>query len=102
MVFTARWVQVTCLSGEKQLDHKQCLNSLMITFFYTVNRQVLWSILWKLWLFRSLHDNMKALVCVNGELLDRMSVKTGVKQGDLLAPILFAIFICSRSIQNLC
>lgn len=36
-------------------------------------------------LIRSMHNDMKAWICVGGDLLDLISVEAGVKQGDLLA-----------------
>lgn len=39
-----------------------------------------------------MHDNMKAQICVNGELLGSILLETRLKQVDLLVPTLFAIF----------
>lgn len=36
---------------------------------------------------------MKACVCVNGELLEPIPVESRVKQGGILTPTLFAIFL---------
>ena len=96
MIFTARQIQEKC--QEQQLDLYQCFIDLPKAFD-TVNREALWKIVVKLGcpekfigLIHSLHDDMKAWICVNGDLLDPISVETGAKQGDLLAPSLFAIF----------
>lgn len=42
---------------------------------------------------------MKARVCVNDELLESISVESGVKQDDLLAPTIFAIFFAIVILQ---
>lgn len=96
MIFTARQVQEKCI--EHQLDLYQCFIDLTKAFD-TVNREALWTILMKLGctekftgLIRSLHDGMEAWICFNGELSEPIPVENGVKQGDLLAPTLFAIF----------
>ena len=96
MIFTARQVQEKCI--EHQLDLYQCFIDLTKAFD-TVNREALWTILLKLGctekftaLIRSLHDDMEAWICFNGDLSEPIPVENGVKQGDLLAPTLFAIF----------
>ena len=38
---------------------------------------------------------MPATVCANGLRSDAFSVETGVKQGCVLAPTLFALFLCA-------
>ena len=43
-------------------------------------------------LIQSLHDGMKAQINFGGELSDPFPVENGVKQGDLDAPVLFAIY----------
>ena len=79
-------------------DLYQCFIDLTKAFD-TVNREALWTILMKLGctekftgLIRSLHDGMEAWICFNGDLSEPIPVENGVKQGDLLAPTLFAIF----------
>jgi Reverse transcriptase (RNA-dependent DNA polymerase) len=96
MIFTARQIQEKCI--EQQLDLYQCFID-MTKAFDSVNRPTLWKLLGKLGcppkfagLIRSLHDDMMTRVCINGELLEPFPVKAGVKQGDLLAPTLFAMY----------
>ena len=63
--------------------------------FGTVNREVLWNILWKLGsrdhivkLVTVLHTGMTALVTLRGEFSEPFEVGNGVKEGRLLALIL--------------
>ena len=44
-------------------------------------------------LIKSMYENLEACVRVNTKLTDWFSVKSGVRQGDNLAPTLFAIFV---------
>ena len=44
-------------------------------------------------LIKSIYENLEACVRVNGQLTDGFSVTSGVRQGDNLAPTLFAIFV---------
>ena len=46
-------------------------------------------------IIRLFHDNMTATVRANGLRSDAFSVETGVKQGCVLAPTLFAVFLCA-------
>ena len=67
--------------------------------FDTVTRDALWKVLGKLGcqltfvhMFRELHRDMKARVAFNGRLSDKISVDTGINQGDIPAPTLFSIY----------
>ena len=44
-------------------------------------------------LIKSMYENLEACVRVNGQLTDWFSVESGVRQGDNLAPTLFAVFV---------
>ena len=44
-------------------------------------------------IMNSLYENTRAQVRVNGVMSDYLSLKTGVKQGCVLSPLLFNIFI---------
>ena len=46
-------------------------------------------------LIRSLHEDMKAQINFNGSLSDPFLVDSGVKQGDILAPTLFALYFAA-------
>ena len=96
MIFSARQLQEKCL--EQNLDIYHCFIDLTKAFD-TVNRDTLWKLLLKIGcpikftnLIRSLHDGMQARVNFNNTLSEEISVENGVKQGDILAPTLFAIF----------
>lgn len=67
--------------------------------FNTVSREALWKILLKLGcpskfvnVLRQLHNGMQAQVATNGEFSNAFPIKNGVKQGCVVAPILFGIF----------
>lgn len=99
MIFTARQLQEKCI--EQNQDLFQCFIDLTKAFD-TVNRKALWDVLLKLGctqkftnLVKSLHDGMQARINFNGCLSDPIPVENGVKQGDVLAPTLFAIYFAA-------
>ncbi|PFX13645.1 LINE-1 retrotransposable element ORF2 protein [Stylophora pistillata] len=68
--------------------------------FDSVHRPTLWKVLSKIGcpekyirMIRLLHDNMSASILIDGESTESFVVKTGVKQGCVIAPTLFSIFI---------
>ena len=68
--------------------------------FDSVNRDCLWLKLMNIGihgnilnLIKSMYENLEACVRVNGQLTDWFSVESGVRQGDNLAPTLFAVFV---------
>uniref|UniRef100_A0A803TM72 ribonuclease H n=1 Tax=Anolis carolinensis TaxID=28377 RepID=A0A803TM72_ANOCA len=98
MIFTARQLQ------EKCREQNQPLYMAFIDLakaFDTVNRSALWTILQKIGcpdkfvnILRLLHDDMMATVLdSNGSQSDPFKVESGVKQGCVIAPTLFSIFI---------
>ena len=96
MIFTARQIQEKC--REQQQDLYLVFIDLTKAFD-TVNREGLWSILFKLGcpdklvnVIRSFHDGMTARVVDISGLSDAFVVKNGTKQGCVLAPLLFNIF----------
>ena len=95
-VFVARLLQ------EKCREHQ----SLFLAFidltkaFDTVNRDLLWKVLSKfgcpphfLQMLRALHDGMLARVTVGGHASDPFDVLVGVKQGCVLASVIFNLFL---------
>ena len=97
MIFTLRQVQEKCIEQNKSLyvvfiDFRKA--------FDTVNRDALWKVLKCygcpdrfLSLVKGFHQKMNARVCSQGEYSDPIEVKNGVKQGCVLAPTLFSIYL---------
>jgi len=68
--------------------------------FDTVNRDLLWQILRKfgcppvfLTILQEFHNGMKAKVATGGRESDLFDVLVGVKQGCVLAPVIFKLFL---------
>ncbi|CAH8611136.1 unnamed protein product [Dicrocoelium dendriticum] len=97
MVFSARRLQQKCR------ERHQPLYSLFVDFtkaFDTVNREALSLVLGKFGfprksvrLIECLHSGMRARVQLSGETSDDFAVVTVVKQGCVLAPALFNIYL---------
>ena len=98
MIFVARQLQ------EKCREQNQPLYMAFIDLtkaFDSVNRQALWLVLARIGcpekyirVLRLLHDNMSATVLTGfGDETEPFRVDTGVKQGCVIAPSLFSIFI---------
>ena len=97
MIFSLKQIQ------EKCIEQNMSLYMVFVDFtkaFDTVNRSLLWKILKKIGcperfvnLISSLHNNMKAQVRYKGDLSDKFGINNGVKQGCVLAPTLFSIFL---------
>ena len=96
MVFAVRQVQEKCI--EQQMDFYAVFIDLTKAFD-TVNREALWIILMKLGcpkrftnLIRLFHDDMTGQVLSNGDFTDSFNISNGVKQGCVLAPVLFNLY----------
>ncbi|XP_069984652.1 transposon TX1 uncharacterized 149 kDa protein [Penaeus vannamei] len=99
MVFIARQLQ------EKAIEQQQDLYMVFVDLakaFDTVNRTLLWEILRKfgcpptfLAVLKSFHDGSKARVTSGGSKSDPFFVGTGVKQGCVIAPIIFNLFVAA-------
>ena len=69
--------------------------------FDSVNRELLWNKLQQkfgiqgsfLTLLKGLYNHVRSCVRVNGELTEWFDINSGVKQGCILSPILFSMFI---------
>ncbi len=103
MIFTARQLQEKCI--EQDVGLYAVFIDLMKAFD-TVNRDALWKVLARMGcppklitIIRQLHDGMTAKVRVDGSTTDRFNVRTGVKQGCVIAPILFIIYF-SAMLEN--
>uniref|UniRef100_UPI00398F0602 uncharacterized protein n=1 Tax=Pristiophorus japonicus TaxID=55135 RepID=UPI00398F0602 len=100
MIFALRQVQEKCI--EQNMDLYVVFIDLTKAFD-TVNRAALWSILTKLGCPRKFvhiiellfHDNMTGEVLSDGTTTAPFAISNGVKQGCVLAPVLFNLFfIC--------
>ena len=97
MIFSARQIQEKCREQHKDLD----MAFIDVTkAFDSVHRKTLWKVLSKIGfpekyirMVRLLHDNMYASVLIDTESTESFEVRTGVKQGCVIAPTLFSIFI---------
>ena len=96
MTFSARQVQEKCI--EQRMDLYQVFIDLRKAFD-SVKRAALRLILEKfgcpekfIKLFRLFYDGMKAYVYVGGNISEAIPVENGVKQGDIPAPTLFALY----------
>ncbi|PFX18122.1 LINE-1 retrotransposable element ORF2 protein [Stylophora pistillata] len=97
MIFSARQIQEKCREQHKDL-YKAFID--LTKAFDSIHRPTLWKVLSKIGcpekyirMIRLLHDNMSASVLIDGESTESFVVKTGVKQGCVIAPTLFSIFI---------
>ena len=94
MIFCLRQLQ------EKCIEEDRALYMVFVDFskaFSTIGRTGLWQLLYacqeKITMIEGLHTGMMANVSVGGEVSESFSVTNGVKQGCLLAPTLFSIFL---------
>lgn len=104
MIFTLRQLQ------EKAAEQNQPLYMVFIDFtkaFDTVNRDCLWKILQTygcppklISMIKQLHNGMQAQVNLNGSISTAFPVAQGVKQGCVLAPTLFALYL--TAVLELC
>ncbi|KAI8506599.1 hypothetical protein Bbelb_160260 [Branchiostoma belcheri] len=99
MIFALRQLQ------EKAMEQRMGLYIVFIDFtkaFDSVGRDALWRILEKfgcpprlLGVIKAFHTDMRATVTVDCEVSDFFQVLHGVKQGCILAPTLFALFLAA-------
>ena len=96
MIFTVRQVQEKCL--EQNLEIYSVIIDLTKAFD-TVNREALWDVLARygcppkfIQIIRLFHVDMTGQVLSNGEKSDPFSISNGVKQGCVLALVLFNLF----------
>lgn len=97
MIFALRQLQ------EKSIEQRQPLYVAFVDFrkaFDTVDRGMLWTVLKKYGcpdvyvnMIRQFHDGMRASVMVGGAETTPFDVSNGVRQGCVLAPSLFSLFL---------
>ena len=66
-----------------------------------MNRSVLWEILKKRYhlpnkfvsILKAFHERIVGMVLVAGKLSAKFNIENGVRQGDVLAPVLFNLFL---------
>ena len=97
MIFSARQIQEKCTEQQQPLfmafiDLTKAFDSL--------NREALWKILKRMGcpekfiaILRLLHDGMTAKALCNGTETEPFTIKTGVKQGCILAPTIFDMYL---------
>jgi hypothetical protein len=97
MIFSLRQIQEKCIEQQQDLfvvfiDFKKAFDS--------VDRDTLWNVLRRfgcpdgfISLIREFHDNMKGRVLSGKQQTDEFTVNHGTKQGCVLAPNLFTIFL---------
>ena len=98
-VFSIRQLQEKCHEEKKNL-YMAFID--LSKAFDTVNRELLWRVLQKfgvpakyLSVLRQFHDGMQARVRAGGLTSDPFPVAVGVKQGCVLAPALFNLFLAA-------
>ena len=97
MIFALRQIQEKC--REQRVPLYLTLIDLTKAFD-SIHRDTLWQILAKygcpgklVKMIRLLHDDMTAAVLYNGKSSEPFSVDAGVKQGSVIAPTLFSLFM---------
>ena len=91
MIFALRQIQQKCCEQRVPL---------YLIFIDLIHRDTLWQILAKygcpgklVKMIRLLHDDMTAAVLFNGKSSESFSVDAGVKQGCVIAPTMFSLFM---------
>ena len=104
MIFVTRQLQEKCHEQNRDL-HIAFID--LTKAFDTVNRDLLWTALSKfgvppkfLNILRNLHNDMQACVSMGGSKSQLFRVETGVKQGCVLAPVIFNIYLTAVTLLS--
>ena len=97
MIFTLRQIQEKCVEQRKDLS---CVFIDLKKAYDSVDRHVLWVVLTKfgipsklLQIIQSLHVGMEGRVVMNGSRSEEFDINHGLRQGCVLAPVLFNLFL---------
>ena len=101
MIFTARQLQEKCREQRMNL----CIAFIDLSkAFDTIKRVMLWEIMKRTGcpnkftnIVRAFHDQMTASVVVGGEETESFGVGVGVKQGCVMAPVIFNIYLAAAT-----
>ena len=101
MIFVARQLQEKC--REQRMD--LCMVFIDLSkAFDTVNRGMLWEIMRRAGcpnkftnIVRAFHDQMSATVSIGGDETAPFDVGVGVKQGCVMAPVIFNVYLAAAS-----
>ena len=101
MIFVARQLQEKCREQRMNL----CMAFVDLTkAFDTVNREMLWEVMRRSGcpnkftnIVRAFHDQMSATVVIGGEETEPFDVGVGVKQGCVMAPVIFNIYLAAAT-----
>lgn len=96
MIFAIRRLQETC--KEHNIEICACFVDL-VKAYDSIDRKTLWKILKKfgvdeglIKMIQAFHDGMEANISISGELSESLLIEEGLRQGCVMAPILFNIF----------
>ena len=97
MIFVALKIQEKCQEQNKDL-YTAFIN--LTKAFDSINREALWKVLsrfgcpaYSITILSLLHDKMTATVLINGTETEPFTIRTGVKQGRVIAPTLLTVYL---------
>lgn len=101
MIFVTRQLQEKCREQNRDL----CMAFIdLAKAFDTVNRDFLWRVMRKFGcprkftaIVEAFHSDMRATVAIGGEETESFGVGTGVKQGCVMAPVIFNIYLAAAT-----
>ena len=101
MVFVARQLQEKC----REQNRNMCMAFIDLTkAFDTVDRDLLWRVMRRFGcprkfvaIVRAFHTNMEASVVVGGDETEHFAVQVGVKQGCVMAPVIFNLYVAAAT-----